>query len=512
MATRTATAAAPTSRRWIGVSTAALLHYLTLCFIIGVGAWLRLTGLSRQSLWFDEIDVVVRADRPMDQVLRTFVREGENGPLYNLLLAIWVRMAGISETAVRFPSAVAGVLAIPLIYLLARRVVGPVAGLFSAGLLAISPYHVWYSQEAKMYSLVVLLALASTLALAEALERNRARWWVGWVVITSLMFYMHVTSVLVFAAQVGYLLLAHRRWPGRGRAMLLAVAALTLPYVPIALWALRVVGGEVATWHADVGLWEALRVFGIKFAVNRAESINETRGALLFLALAIGGLVALLRRGERGEWWLLLALSAALPVVGLYLVSLRQSVFSDRYAIVALSAYLILVAAGVAFLVRSRNPLASILGVVAIFLLVSAAWQPLRDVNRSTQAQKEDWRSAWADVARRDEPGDAFLLQPGYIITTVEYFNQRLPELRGHAVVTIPPVGGESYDRDALLARLRERSNGATRLWLIQSPDRVALEDRRGRVSALLDELGTIHYQAEVNGVRLTLYEMPVGW
>src|SRR3990172_4764896 len=120
-------------------------HYATLAVIVFCGAWLRFTALNRQSLWFDEIGIVVRAQQPFADVLRTFTRTGENGPAYNVLLAVWIRIAGISEIAVRFPSAVAGTLTIPLLYLLGRRLGGPFLGLLAAGLLAISPYHIWYS-------------------------------------------------------------------------------------------------------------------------------------------------------------------------------------------------------------------------------------------------------------------------------------------------------------------------------------------------------------------------------
>ncbi|MEX2314704.1 MAG: glycosyltransferase family 39 protein, partial [Thermomicrobiales bacterium] len=238
-----------TTRQAVSADVPGVAHYAVLTAIIVAAAVLRLTALNRQSLWFDEIDIVVRAQQPLGTVLRTFVAEGENGPLYNILLALWVRLAGISEIAVRFPSALAGTLAIPLIYLLARRLAGAPTGLLAAGLLAMSPYHVWYSQEAKMYALVVLLALASSACLVEALERDRTLWWAAYAVTTTLLFYTHVATVLIFAAQALYVVATHRHWRGRERGWLAAAGVLTLPYLPIAVWAMRVVGGGVQTWQ-----------------------------------------------------------------------------------------------------------------------------------------------------------------------------------------------------------------------------------------------------------------------
>jgi uncharacterized membrane protein len=486
---------------------AAALHYATLAAIIVAGAWLRLTALKRQSLWFDEIDVVVRAQRPFGDVLHTFVATGENGPLYNLMLAIWIRVAGASEIAVRFPSAVAGVLALPLIYLLGRRLAGPTVGLLSAGLLAISPYHVWYSQEAKMYAILVLLALGSTLLLVEALLRNRPLWWAGYSIVTSLMFYTHVASVLVFVGQTLYVLASRRQWRGRERGWLAAAAVLTLPYVPIALWALRVVGGGVSTWQPDVGLWDAIHILGVKFAVNRSEPDIERRGAVLYALLATVGAIVWACRRRPERWWLLLLGGAATPVVGLYLVSLRQSVFSDRYAVVALPAYLLLVAAAVAWLTRERRlwPL----GFLALTALLICAWTPLRDVNRSSQAEKEDWRSAYADVAARAQPGDVLLVHPGYLVTTHTYYAQREPRLAPYPVVTIPTFKVGWLSEPLMIQMIRAQAPNATRFWLVQSPDRVPPEDPDHTLERWLSTAGARLYEHEVTGVRVTLYQLP---
>ncbi len=510
-ATRPAAAGAPRVRLAAAIDAhAAHLHYLALATIVVAGAWLRLTGLSRQSLWFDEVDVVVRAQRPFGEVLRTFVASGENGPLYNVMLAIWVRVAGISEIAVRFPSAIAGILTIPLLYLLARRVAGSRAGLLAAGLLAISPYHLWYSQEAKMYTIVVLLAVLSSLFLVEALSRNRAVWWVAYVVATSLMFYTHVATVLVFAAQSGYVVLTRPVWRGRERGWLLAAAALTLPYVPIALWAVRVVGGGVATWQPDVGIWDAVSILGIKLAVNRSTTDVERWGAALYAVLAFGGVVTLLRQRRPARWWLLLAALVAVPIVGLWAVSLRQSVFSDRYAIVALPAYLTLVAAATAALIAGRR--AWPLGLASLVVLLAFAWAPIRDVNRTDAAMKEDWRSAYADIARRADPGDAIIVHPGYLLTTLDYYAQREPRLQEYPAVTIPTFKVKWLTRDLMIEQIREQAGGASRFWLVQSPDRVPDEDPDDTLESWLETTGSVAYDHEVNGVRLTLYEMPPGW
>jgi 4-amino-4-deoxy-L-arabinose transferase-like glycosyltransferase len=400
-------------------------------------------------------------------------------------------------------------LAIPLIYLLGRRVAGASVGLIAAGLLAISPYHVWYSQEAKMYSIVVLLALASTYAFVAALETNRRIWWVAYVLVTSLMFYTHVATVLVFAAQSLYAVLSYRTWRGREKSWLVSAAALTLPYVPIALWAAKVIGltgVNVTTWQPPVGIWDAIQIFGIKFAINRYDMTDQVRAEILYAALACGGIAALAWISRRTQWWLLFTLLTVVPVIGLWVVSLRQSVFSDRYGIVALPAYLLLIAVAVTWMIRSRA--AWPVGLLALFLLLTFAWGPLRDVDRAHTAQKEDWRSAYAWIGDQAKPGDVILVQPGYLITTYDYFDQRDPVLTQYPALAVPSFAVPWFTQAAMVKLLHDDFGTATRFWLVQSPDRIAADDPNAILADWLAGNGTQLNEDKVNGVDVRLYQL----
>ena len=487
--------------------------YMLLAAFCLFGAWLRLTALNRQSLWFDEADVVVRAQQSLGAVLHTFIQPGENGPLYNLMLHVWMGIAGSSEAKVRFPSAVAGVLTIPLIYLVGARTLGRRVGLLAAGLLSISPYHDWYSQEAKMYAIAVLLTLLSTLLFIEALRRNRRGWWAGYVVVTTLCFYFHVTTVLVFAAQCAWFVLTWRRWPGRHRAWLISVGLLTLPYLPIAAWAGRVVLGAAVMWQPKVGLWQMVQIEATKFAVNRADLATQARATWLYAVLAaIGALgLGLLNWGDRSDevpsarrWALLFGTLVVLPLIGLYLLTFRQPLFNDRYLIMALPAYLLLVAAGVRVLERKVWPLA----LVAMALLIVLAWIPLRDVNRSSVAQKEDWRAAYHTIANMAQPSDLVLVHPGYLVTTFDYYAEQFPELVRLKPGTIPSFNVQGFDAHQMASMVRRQAPGG-RIWLVQSPDRVSGDDPHLALQTWLAKGGAPLYQQTFDGVEIFLYRLP---
>ena len=103
-------------------------------------------------------------------------------------------------------------------------------------------------------------------------------------------------------------------------------------------------------------------------------------------------------------------------------------------------------------------------------------------------------------------------MHPGYLITTVEYFNEREPRLRGHTVVALPSFRAEWMTRALMIQLLHEQAGSATRFWLIQSPDRVDDQDPNHTLEGWLAQTGRVIYDERPNGVRVTLYELPPDW
>ena len=168
----------------------ALLFGLT--SIVVVAFALRAISLDWQSFWLDEVDAIGFARGDLRALLGMFVRMGENGPLYYLILRVWLAAAGTSEYAVRYLSLMAGVLVIPLSNAVAARLFDRRTGLIAAGLAVGSPFLIWYSQDAKMYAWVAALSLASTYLLLRASHENRWAFWIAYVEATSSGFYMHL--------------------------------------------------------------------------------------------------------------------------------------------------------------------------------------------------------------------------------------------------------------------------------------------------------------------------------
>ena len=129
----------------------------------------------------------------------------------------------------RAPSFLAGVAAIPLVYLVGARTVGRTAALVAAAITALSPFMIYYSTEARGYELMVALALLSTLAMLVAIDDRRARWWALYAASSCAAVYTHYTAVFVLAAQLIWLLWAR---PEARRPALLANLGAALAFLP----------------------------------------------------------------------------------------------------------------------------------------------------------------------------------------------------------------------------------------------------------------------------------------
>lgn len=169
-----------------------------------LGLLVRLLFLGSKSLWLDEAWSLMVAQGKLTD-LWSGVADKMNPPGYYLLLMPWVRL-GESEFWLRLPSVLLGTAAIPMTYRLARLLYSEAVGLSAAWLLALSPILVWYSQEARAYALLIVLALGSMISLVNALRQQGAKWWAAHALLTASMFYTHYSALWILPVQAGLVL------------------------------------------------------------------------------------------------------------------------------------------------------------------------------------------------------------------------------------------------------------------------------------------------------------------
>jgi mannosyltransferase len=176
-------------------------YRLALLTIFLAAVALRLYELGSESLWFDEAwSFKIAQMDPWQIVFST--PEDNNPPLYYLILHYWLLLTGDSEFAIRLPSAIASALAVPLIYGVGRMLFGRPAALMAALILSLSAYQIRYAQEARAYSLMTFLGLASFYFLLRLLRDGRSlAATIGYIAATTFLIYTHVYGIFLVIAQ-----------------------------------------------------------------------------------------------------------------------------------------------------------------------------------------------------------------------------------------------------------------------------------------------------------------------
>ena len=132
-------------------------------------------------------------------------------PLYFFLMHYWIRAAGNSAGEVRLPSALFGALAAGAIFLLGEHLFGMFVGLASAAFMALAPDQIYFSQQARMYSLLVLLAVLSTYLIALSKKHARKPWpYVGYALLSIAGLYTHYEYFFFFTAQLAFIWIGSR--------------------------------------------------------------------------------------------------------------------------------------------------------------------------------------------------------------------------------------------------------------------------------------------------------------
>jgi mannosyltransferase len=292
--------------------TLAALAGLTL-----VGLALRLPSFN-DSLWGDELSTnFVVNGFGAGSVIHIVSGEQEGTPPLFFLLTWLTKGLGDVE-GLRLVSLLAGLCAIPLTYLVGERTVGRCGGLVGAALVALSPFLIFFSTEARAYALMMFLCLLATLALLVAAETGRARWWVLYGLSVAAAAYTHYTSVFFLVSLLGWALIAR---PKARRPLLLANLGAALLYVPWVPGLLDDRGGPASRVLevVDPLTFDHAKTDLIRWSIGHPyAATGDVPGDLavwMIVAGAVVGVIGLaiaLRR--RADWWPPPA-SALLPLV-----------------------------------------------------------------------------------------------------------------------------------------------------------------------------------------------------
>ncbi len=193
--------------------------------ITALGALLRFIGIGHQGFWYDEAYTSFLLRYSPGHMLGLLPSLESTPPLYYCVAWVWARIFGNDPAGLKSLSAVFGTVTIPIVYLAARKLLANRrSALIAAALVAFNPLLIWYSQEARAYSMLVWMSALTLLAFAYARERPRAPAVAAWALACVLALTTHYYAILVVAPEAAWLLYEHRE----RRAVKLALAAILL--------------------------------------------------------------------------------------------------------------------------------------------------------------------------------------------------------------------------------------------------------------------------------------------
>ncbi len=257
--------------------------------ITAVGAALRFATISGQSYWFDEATTAHAVGLSFGGLLHVVRTTESTPPLYYVLAWIWAKVFGTGEAGLRSLSAVAGTAVIPITYLCGRELVSRAAGYVAAALAAVSPFMIWYSQEARAYMLFAALSGLSLLFFARARrEPSTANitWWAIW---SGLALLTHFFAGFLVAPEALWLLVALR-----SRRVVIAIAVLAVVQVAVIPIAVNDLSHPLLGWIKQFPLHTRIEQVPIAFGLSTLYQSSLVTHGLLAAGLLAAVCAALL--------------------------------------------------------------------------------------------------------------------------------------------------------------------------------------------------------------------------
>ena len=496
---------------------------------------LRVNGLSNQSLWYDELATWNRAILPFSDMIDDLLMNRKHLPTYFIIMRIWA-LLGDSELILRYFSVVSGTIAVAAIYLLGKQIDGRKLGLISALFLSISPFHIWYSQEARMYALTGTLVLLATYFFVRLLRRDRWLEWIGYVLMMVLAVYSHYLALFILAAHYAFLALHYRRLKMFFRKWIAAAAAICLMF---AIWGayIMLTGGlgGAPFWIQSARWYEPLMTL-LVFSAGPTISPNNPLFYVILAVFFLAAGIAYRRYGWRlpqdqaDQKRFQQALKARLlvfwlfvPVLLVFLISLdlpipqKRSIYMDRYLLFALPGLLLLSAWGLLTIAHKPSKRWILVVAIGLALLVSAV--TLRNLYSNPEFARDNWRQALASVDAQARTDDVILGRPDHSLPLAYYTSQNTDFTEIPAAPDDPTL--QQAFGEEMAIRLALAGDEKKRAWLVtnfynndphgfpqERNRRVAQANIESPQKAWMDDRYPKIEQWQFPGIYLTLYDL----
>lgn len=481
---------------------------LLLTFVIlFVGLFVRIYNLGSESFWLDEGFSIMLGKLSLSKIVEATSHDF-HPPLYYVILHFWINLFGDSEFSSRFLSLIFGVLSIFMIYKVGSLIFNNNIGILSSLILALSAFHIQYSQELRMYSLMALLTLLSFYFCIRLLGKRGLIFSLCYIVFSIFLMYTHVSGLFIIIAQNIYLLtlflltnyernLSFRRW-------IFLQGILVVLYAP---W-IRILITQISKYQSSSWWVPVPTIFSI------ISTFRSYSGSLILLSIflllsffsififrRIKGKVILkdLLKSIEGYSWsiglsninknYLLIVWLLTPVILPFLISkLSSPIYLTRLLIGSSLPFYILIANGIEN-IRNRYLKIITINLIIAFSMVS--------VTGYYKVSKEPWREVANIIETNAKPGDLLLFDSGAVQEWVfDYYSKRTDLVKK----PFAKKSGDIYEEN--IKDLEQTVEGFVRVWLIRSHSR----DYKRLIPNALSESYFVKYHNESVGIEIYLF------
>jgi mannosyltransferase len=385
-----------------------------LIILTAIGLVIRFYHLDYNSLWLDESMTYQFSLHPFSEYWDLISRGGEVHPPLLYWLEYFMLFFGNNEFNLRFIPAIIGTATIPLTYSLGKEILDRNVGIIAAGLLTFSSFHILYSQEARMYSLLLFFITLALIYFLRALRSDSNRPWIIFGICSGLAFWTHFYAIII----IGFLFLfavgVHwnniRQNIRNIRPIILSAGVfliISLPLIIVAVPLFFIRTGSTPTWGYQ----------GMELIISTFQQFSGNNPVLMviFILLFICGIIQIFRVQKR----------ISILIISLFLIAFGMSYalsffmpMSPRYLIFLLTLFFVAIAA-------VYQPLCVFFNtkkVVYIFLIGMIIITIPSVMDYYSRYTKDDWRSVSQRITVLSQPGDIIVPVPDYNHYPLDYY------------------------------------------------------------------------------------------
>lgn len=388
-------------------------HIKALLLLTVVGAILRFYHLGYNSLWLDEATTYLFAQKSLLEIWNATSGGEYNPPLFYWIEHFMILLGG-TEAILRLMPAILGVLTIPLFYIIGEEFMDQNSGLIAAAILAFSPFHIYYSQEARAYTSVLFILSLAFICYLYGRRSNESKYWILFGLFSAIAFWMHFYSIIFTGSLIlfGFFRPTERSLESPSRIKQILLASIT--FIVLCAPLLAIIG---RLFLVRTSTHPAFGIKGLRFISDSVWQISgySNIAESILIALLIIGIVQLFKTGATGP--MLIISGMAVTFLASFILSYKMPM-EPRYIIFLLPLFYTGVSAAYKpiFGVFPRK--------IVVYLFIAVLF--LANIQFYTgyydSYYKSDWKGFSKELQNITREGDFVVVMPEYNKAPLDYY------------------------------------------------------------------------------------------